>query len=250
MAAVTDTGEADPRLAKALSAYDGAAATRAEVLAALAGARVFVAITATATAEHVEAGTGLRAESSAEMALVSVVASDGERALPAFADTAALKRWRLDVRPVPVTAGYLARSALDDGADAVLLDPSGAAVVVRRSELQSFADGYVPVAGASLAVGATDQQLAAPAEVPDPALVRALAAALKPEKPKAARLLDGPQGLVLGISPRKPLDAAGLAALAQRVMTRLGDALPAAGLDLAVVPPRGPGYPVLTRRGR
>lgn len=247
---MTDTGEADPRLAAALQRYDGAAATRAEVLAALAGARVFVAITATSTAEHVEAGTGLRAESSAEMALVSVVASDGERALPAFADTAALKRWRLDVRPVPVTADYLARAALDDGADAVLLDPSGAAVVVRRPELESLADGYVPVAGAALAVGATDQQLTTPAEVPDPALVRALATALKPERLTAARLLDGPYGPVLGISPNKPLDPAGLAAFAQRVMTRLGDALPAGGLDLAVVPPAGPGCPVITRRGR
>ena len=50
------------------------------------------AITATSTAEHVEAGTGLRAESSAEMALVSLVASDGARAIPAFADNNALSR--------------------------------------------------------------------------------------------------------------------------------------------------------------
>ena len=247
---MTDTGEADPRLATALQRYDGTAATRAEVLAGLAGARVFVAITATSTAEHVEPGTGLRAESSAELALVSVVASDGERALPAFADTAALRRWRLDVRPAPVTAAHLARAALDDGADAVLLDPSHAAVVLRRPELQAIADGYVPVAGAALAARTTDQQLTSPTEPPSPDLVRALAAALTPERPRAARLLDGPHGPVLGISPRVPLDPAALAALAQRVMTRLGPALPTRGLDLAVVPLTGPGHAVITRRGR
>ncbi|GAC1445082.1 MAG: hypothetical protein NVSMB55_24040 [Mycobacteriales bacterium] len=250
MGRVSDTGGADPRLATALQRHDGAAAARAEVMAALAGARVFVAITATPTAVHLEAGTGLRAESSAEMALVSIVASDGQRALPAFADTATLMRWRLDVRPVPVTAPYLARAALEDGADAVLLDPTGAGIILRRRDLQALADGYVPVAGAPLAARTTDDQLTPPAEPPRPELVRALAAALRPERLRAARLLDGPHGPVLGISPRRPIDPAALTALAQRVMTRLGSALPTDGLDLAVVPQDGPGYPVITRPGR
>lgn len=247
---MTDTGEADPRLAAALMAYDGSAPTRAEAMAALAGARVFVAITATSTAEHVEAGTGLRAESSAEMALVSVVASDGERALPAFADLSSMKRWRLDVRPVPVAASYLSRAALDDGADAVVVDPAGAALVLRRPELEALAAGYVPVAGTSLAALQTSTALTEPTSPADPALLGALAQALAPERLKAARLLDGPQGPVLGIAPRRPLAPAALAALAQRVLTRLGPALPREGLDLAVVPPMGPGQPVLTRRGR
>ena len=247
---MTDTGEADPRLAQALSAYDGTPRARAEALAALAGARVFIAITATSTAEHVAEATGLRAESSAEMALVSIRAGDGERALPAFTDTAALRRWRLDVRPVPVGAAYLARAALDDGAAAVLVDPGGAALVVHADELRALADGYVPVAGASLAARRTSEALTELTTPPDPGLVEALRTALKPERPRAARLLDGPGGLVLGIAPRRDLDPTGLAALAQRVMSRLGPALPAAGLDLAVVPPTGPGYPVVTRRGR
>ncbi len=249
---MSDTGAADPRLVAALTRYDGRPAARAEVLAALAGARVFVAITATATAEHTEDLTGLRAESSAEMALVSVVASDGARAIPAFVDPAALRGWRLDVRPVPVTASYLARAALDDGAAAVVLDPGGPAVVVRRSDLEALAAGYVPVTGAPLAVRRIDQGLAEPATEPDPALVAALAEALRPERLKGARLLDGPGGLVLGIVPRRALAPAELAALAQRLMTRLGSALPATGLDLAVVPPKGPGHPVqpVTRRGR
>lgn len=246
---MSDDGSADPRLAAALGAYDGAPATRAEVLAAVAGARLFVAITATSTAEHVEAGTGLRAESSAEMALVSLVASDGARAIPVFADTAALERWRLDVRPVPVEAAYLCRAALDDGAVAVLLDPAGAAVVLREPDLHALAAGYVPVPGATVAGRRTTQALTEPAEPPDPVLLAALADAVAPERLKAARLLDGPSGPVLGVAPRRPLDPAGLAALAGRVAERLGEQLPPHGLDLAVVPPKGPGARV-TRRGR
>jgi hypothetical protein len=245
---VTDSGQAEPRLAQALASYDGSPRAHADVLAALVGARVFVGITATSTAEHVDVGTNLRAESSAEMALVFLVAPDGERALPAFADTSAVQRWRLDVRPVPVTASYLARAALEDGASAVLLDPEGAGVVVPRAELGALAGGYVPVPGASLAARRTSEALTTPERDPDPLLVRALADAIRPERPRAARLLQGPSGLVLGIAPRAALDAAQLAELASRVMSRLGSALPSDGLDVAVVPPKGPGHAVLTRR--
>lgn len=253
---MTDTGQADRRLADALIGYDGSIPTRADVLAGLAGARVFVAVTATSTStsasasEHTAPATGMRAESAAEMALVCIVASDGERAVPAFADVASLERWRPDVRPVPVAVAYLARAALDDGAAALVLDPDRCAFVVRRGELEALADGYVPVAGAALAAKRTTADaLTEPAHQPDPGLVAALAAAVKPEHPRSARLLDGPSGPVLGIVPRTGLDLAGLAAVAQRVMTRLGPHLPDGGLDLAVVPPAGPGYPILSRRG-
>jgi hypothetical protein len=245
---VEDTGQADPRLAQALALYDGGDASRAEALAALVTARVFVAITATSTAEETAAATGLRAESSAEMALVSILASDGERAVPAFPDTAALRRWRLDVRPVPVAGAYLARAALDDGAAAVLLDPGGAALVVRADELAVLADGYVPVAGAPLAARRTTAQLTDLATDPPRDLVEALRAALLPERLRAARLLAGPDGAVLGIAPRAALDAGQLAALAQRVQARLGAELPEQGLDVAVVPPKGPGHRLLPRR--
>jgi hypothetical protein len=240
---VSDDGSADPRLAAALAGYDGSQATRAEVLASLAGARVFIAITATSTAEHVEEGTGLRAESAAQMALVSLVASDGERALPAFADTASLKRWRLDVRPVPVSAPYLCQAALDDGAVAVLLGP----VTLDARELQALAAGYVPVAGAPLAARRTTAELTEPAEEPATGLLAALHEALAPERLKGARLLAGPDGPVLGVVPRTPLAPADLAALAGRVAARLRPEVPA--LDLAVVPAKGPGRKI-TRRGR
>ncbi|MCW2585673.1 MAG: hypothetical protein JWN55_1189, partial [Frankiales bacterium] len=64
-----DQGQPDPRLVDALARPDSPEA-RAALLAALVDARVFAGITAVATAEQTAAATGLRAESSAEMAVL------------------------------------------------------------------------------------------------------------------------------------------------------------------------------------
>jgi hypothetical protein len=243
-----DTGAADPRLAQALLHPDATA----ELHAALVGARVFAAITATSTAEHTAEATGLRAESSAEMAVVLLEAPDGSRALPVFPDLLALRRWRLDARPVPLTGAQACAAALDEGAQAVLLDPAGAALPV--TDLATLAAGWVPVAGSGLASRHADTALLAPATAPPEHLVLALRAALEGEGLRSARLLDGPDGPVLGVAGAGPLLPAALAALAQRLVERLGADLPAAGLDLAEVPRTGPGHEVLRRgwlrRGR
>lgn len=236
-----DRGTADARLSAAVAAHDGTAAGHAALLAALVDARVFAAITATSTAEHVEAGTGLRAESSAEMAVVLIVGADGRRALPVFTSTDALQRWRLDVRPVALTGPEAAQAALDEGAAGLLLD--GAVPV---TELRDLAAGWVPVLGSGLATRVGDAVLTGAVEVPA-TLADALREALTGERLRAARLLDGPDGLVLGVAPRRPLHPTELAALAQRVVDRLGDALPPEGLDLTVVPARGAGVEVLRR---
>jgi len=73
--------------------------------------------------------------------------------------------------------------------------------------------------------------------------------ALAGEGLRSARLLDGPDGPVLGVAADTPLTPAGLAALAQRIMQRLGADLPADGLDLAQVPVQGPGQQVLRTKG-
>ncbi|MEO6205383.1 MAG: SseB family protein [Mycobacteriales bacterium] len=246
-----DDGRADPRLATALDAFaaDPSPAGRAEVLAAVVQARLFVAVTATSTAEHVNAGAGLRAESSADMALVSMVGAAGERALPAFADVPSLLAWRAAVRPVPVDVTYLCRAALDDGATGVVLDPHRAHVVLDTTDVAALAQGYVPVPGSTLAARRSAVGLLEPDTPPQDELVAALSAALRPERLQAARLLDGPAGLVVGICPRQPLATGEVAALAQRVLGRLGSALPAEGLDLAVVPRSGPGVDLPLRSG-
>lgn len=234
-----DDGTADPRLVAAL-----AGGSRAEVLAALADARVFAAISATSTAEHTTEA-GLRAESTAEMAVLMLEAG-GSRALPVFLAVGDVRRWRLEARPVRLTGPQACQAARDDGAEAVVLDPDAAAFALTAAELATLADGWVPVEGTGLATRRTDAALTAPGDVP-PELVEALARALRPERLRAARLLAGPDGLVLGVAPRRPLPPVELAALAHRVMTRLGPDLPPAGLDLAQVAPRGPGVPVVRR---
>jgi hypothetical protein len=233
-----DDGLADARLA--------AAGTHAELLAALAGARVFAGVVATATAEEVTA-TGLRAESSAEMAVLLLEVA-GDRALPVFSSVPALTAWRADARPVRLTGPQACQAALDEGARAVVLDPGGTAVALTEEEVRALASGWVPVPGSALTTRHGAVELRQPAVPLPQELVAALETALAGERLRAARLLEGPDGLVLGVAPRRPLDPAALAALAQRVVERLGPQLPAEGLDLAQVPPRGPGVPLL--RGR
>lgn len=241
-----DTGEADPRLAQR--------SNRAVLLAALADARVFAAVTATSTAEHVTEH-GLRAESTAEMAVLLVAAGD-ERALPVFSSLAELQRWRPDARPVPLSGAHACRAALDSGAVAVLLDPASEHLVLTADEVIALAEGFVPVPGSRVASRRGPMELTAPEEAVDRALVAALRAALAPERLEAAGLLEGPDGLVLGIVPFEPLPPHELAALAQRVVERLGPLLPPGGLDLtqlaapAGVPVLRPRRGLRLRRGR
>ncbi|HWG94073.1 MAG TPA: SseB family protein [Mycobacteriales bacterium] len=223
----SDDGRPDPRLVAALAAWRAAPspAARAEVLAALVDARVFLALAArageTEVGEH-----GLLQERSAEMALLSVVGTAGARALPAFPDGTDVPRWREEARPVPVRGPLACATALDDGADALLLDPGGADLVVGADELASLADGRVPVPGTSVSTRRTAAALQAPAGPPDRALLDAVAAALHGEPVEAARLLEGPSGPVLGVVPARGLAPADLAALADRVARRLGPVLP------------------------
>ena len=243
---MTDTGQADPRLARALAALSAAPsrAARTEVLAALAGARVFAPVTAVSTAEHRDAGTGLRAESTAEMALLTLVGSAGGRAVPLFLDAGGAVAFRPGARPVPLAGPDACAAALEDRAVAVLLDPPGAALAVTGSDLHELARGRVPVAGAPLSTRRVAPALSTP-DAADPALLRALGDALQGEPVRAARLLASPDGPVLGVVPAHSLDAAALTALAGRVLPRLA----AGDLSVAVVPDHGPGVPVPLRRG-
>ena len=240
---MSDDGLADPALAAVLQAWaaERTPATRAAALAALADARVFAAVTARSTAEHVDPGTGLRAESTAEMALVTLAGSSG-RGVPVFLDVPSLLAFDAGARPVRLTVPEACTAAREDGAVAVLVDPPGAALVLAGAELSELAQGRVPVPGAPLSSRSSSTALTTPADA-DPALLQSLAAALKDEPVRAARLLDGPDGPVLGVVPDPPLDPAGLAALAARIAPRLDRPM-----DLAVVPPDGPGLPVPLRR--
>ena len=241
---MAETGLADPDVVAALAAHTAApsSASRARALSVLATARVFAAVTARSTAEHVEARTGLRAESTAEMALVTLAGSTG-RGVPVFLDVAGVVGFEEGARPVPLTLQQACAAATDDGAVAVVVDPSGAALVLTGVELAELAAGRVPVPGAALSTRAQVTALQEPGTA-EPDLLETLAAALSGEPVTAARLLEGPDGLVLGVATRSPMPPAELAALAARLTPHLDRPL-----DLTVVPKDGPGIPVPLRRG-
>jgi hypothetical protein len=146
---------------------------------------------------------------------------------------------------VPLPGPEACAAALEDGAVAVLVDPPGAALVVTGTELRELAGGRVPVAGAPLSSSRSSHVLTAPAHA-DAALLRALADALHGEPVRAARLLAGPDGPVLGVVTGEPQAPAALAALAGRVLPRAG----VPELAVAEVPADGPGVPVPLRRRR
>ena len=119
-----DTGAADPALAAALAAYAADPAREPEVLAALSEARLLVPVVA--TLGEVETGPdGLALDKSSDMATVLMRGSDGRLALLAFTGLESLRRWDPAARPVPVPARTAALAAMQDGAEALLVDAAG-----------------------------------------------------------------------------------------------------------------------------
>ena len=119
-----DTGAADPALGAALAAYAVDPAREPEVLAALPEARLLVPVVA-ALGEAEEGPDGLVRDKSADMATVLVRGQDGRLALLAFTGLEAMRLWDPDARPVPVPAPTAALAAMQDGAEALLIDLAG-----------------------------------------------------------------------------------------------------------------------------
>lgn len=230
-----DDGTADPRLSAALSAYAGGAG-EGEVLTALRGARLLVPVVA--LLGEVETGPdGLRREKTSDMAVPTIQAADGRRALPAFTSTDALARWRPDARPVAVPLTQALQALAHERADTLLIDMAGPVpYALSGPALRAVAEGRD--FGDPLADPAVREAVRA-AVAAEPGVVRAH---LVP-----ADTSDGTLGLVL--AP----DAA-VQEVAQRVATALAgdDVLRGAlvkGLELALLPAgaRLPGEPLFSR---
>jgi hypothetical protein len=139
-----DDGTADPAVAAALAAYDADPAWgHPAALAALQDSRLLVPVVATlGEVEHDE--QGLAHDKSSEMAAVLITGRDGRTALLAFTCTAAMAAWNPTARPVAVSARDAARSAVHDGADALVVDLAGPAMIaVEGQDLRDLADGLV-----------------------------------------------------------------------------------------------------------
>jgi hypothetical protein len=103
-----DDGGVDPAFASVLSA-----GTPEEVGVALLSARLLVPVVA------------VRTEGEADMAVPELVNEAGKRALPVFSSIDALRAWRVDARPVPMTGVRVMAGARTEGYDGVVLDVAG-----------------------------------------------------------------------------------------------------------------------------
>ncbi|MHA7191594.1 SseB family protein [Arthrobacter sp. MDT2-16] len=142
-----DDGTADPALAAAVAGLLGAPDRSVDqpgpreraVFSALTTARVFIPIVAR-LAQPGEGVSGVQSDKEAEMALVTLTAPDGRRALPVFSSTRALERWHPDARPVAAYAARAALAAAAEDAELMVLDPGAdLTVVVRRPAVWALA---------------------------------------------------------------------------------------------------------------
>ncbi|GGF35587.1 hypothetical protein GCM10011519_06350 [Marmoricola endophyticus] len=107
-------------------------------LAALSGARLLVPVVAL-LGERAEDGS----EKSSDMAAVLMQHPDGRTALLAFTGTDAMAAWDPGARPVPVPAATAAASAVQEEADALLVDVAGPAqLLVEGEDLSALASGW------------------------------------------------------------------------------------------------------------
>ncbi|MFI9204469.1 SseB family protein [Streptomyces sp. NPDC053048] len=218
-----DDGSADVALTEALAAWATDPAAEGRVLAALPGARLLVPVVA--VLGEVETGPdGLKREKTSDMAVPTLQAPDGRRALPAFTSTESLARWRADARPVAVPLHQALQAAAHEKADTIVLDLAGPVTY--------------PLTGAALRALAEGRTSADP--LADPAVADALRAVLAAEpgvlRAHLAPARDADGTLALALVPE---------AAAPEVVGRVAQALAAdevlrgrlvRGLDLALLP--------------
>jgi len=81
------------------------------------------------------------ADKDSHMAVVSMVNGRGERGLLAFSGIDSLTAWNAQARPVPTLGRDAARGAIDDGANAVVVDVAGPQrLVIEGAALAALAD--------------------------------------------------------------------------------------------------------------
>ena len=137
-----DDGSAPEALRRALATWEADPTTYVDALAALREARVLVPVVAVLGEVEVDEA-GLAHDKTSDMATVLLQGADGRLALLAFTGTDALAAWNPEGRPVPVTASVAARSALQDGAAALVIDLAGPIrFVVEGEDLRGLAEGW------------------------------------------------------------------------------------------------------------
>jgi hypothetical protein len=140
-----DDGEGDAALRATLTAYAADPGRQLDVLIALQAARLLVPVVAVLGEVEVDE-TGLAHDKTSDMATALLTGRDGRQALLAFTGFDTLAAWRADARPVPVAAALAARSALQEGASALVLDVAGPTTyAVEGDLLDGLARGWTLV---------------------------------------------------------------------------------------------------------
>jgi hypothetical protein len=219
-----DDGTADAAYTEALSALNGGTGGEADVVRALATARVFVPIVAQLAEE--EAGVhGLSADKQADMALVTVQAPDGRRALPVFTSIAALEAWHPEARPVAVYAARAALSAVAEKAELLVVDPGAELTfVVRRPGMWALAkqQEWVPSYEDERLTGIVSQAVAMEADISSVGLAPGGGIGAKTATGKIVAGGGAGPELRLVLKVREGLGRTELQALAARLQRRLG----------------------------
>lgn len=219
-----DDGTADSAYTEALSALIAGTGGEADVVRALATARVFVPIVAQLAEE--EAGAhGLSADKQADMALVTVLAPDGRRALPVFTSIAALEAWHPEARPVAVYAARAALSAVAEKAELLVVDPGAELTfVVRRPGMWALAkqQEWVPSYKDEWLTGIVSQAVAVEADISGVGLAPGGGIGAKTATGQIVAGGGAGPELRLVLKVREGLGRTELQALAARLQRRLG----------------------------
>ncbi len=135
-----DDGEADARLAQALIRHGAGKAPLADVVDALAYARVLVPLLASGEERHM-GKHGVEQDHVASTGVVAIELPDGRAALPVFTDVAAMSAWRPDARPVPAEGPRAALAAVSEGWSVLVINPGAETEVIPRPAVWSLAQG-------------------------------------------------------------------------------------------------------------
>jgi len=137
-----DTGVADPEFFAALASYNSDSGRYPEALAALQRSRLLVPVVAMLGEVEYDA-QGLAHDKTSDMAAVLIQGSDGRKGLLAFTGLQTMHAWNPEARPVPVTARMAAQAAIQDGADAIVVDLAGPVTfAVEGDDLIGVAQGW------------------------------------------------------------------------------------------------------------
>lgn len=127
-----DDGSADPQVRETLDAHARGAAGDRQVLSVLGPSRMLVpvvAVPADGSADDQTVGESVHRDhdTGTEVALPLMLGEDGRRGVLAFTCVDTMRSWRSDARPVPISTVDACRAAIDESADALVIDVAGPA---------------------------------------------------------------------------------------------------------------------------